>query len=94
MARIILEEDYIILKSILDKGNRLIDAAYDQWDGKTDNLDIWRPVYERIFSEDMSRIIWSKLPWFDPYIPDTTYQKDVCAFWYAFRDVMEEVKVV
>lgn len=94
MARIILEEDYVILKSILDKGNRLMDAAHLKWDGKTDNWDIWEPVYKRIFSDDMSRVIWSKLPWFDPYIPDTTYQADVCAFWYAFREEMNNAEVV
>lgn len=94
MARIILEEDYTILKSILDKGNRLVDAAYAKWDGRTDDWSIWEPVYNRIFSEDMSRVIWSKLSGFDPYIPDTTYQEDVCAFWRAFKEEMDNAEVV
>lgn len=94
MARIILEEDYTILKNILNRGNRLIDAAYSKWDGKTDDWDIWMPVYERIFSKDMSRVIWNKLPGFDPYIPDTTYQEDVCAFWRAFNEEMDNAEVV
>ena len=94
MTRIILEEDYTILKSILDKGNRLVDAAYSKWDGKTDDWSIWEPVYKRIFSEDMSRVIWSKLSGFDPYIPDTTYREDVCAFWRAFVEEMDDAEVV
>ena len=92
--RIILKEDYEVLLPIIDKGERLINAAYEAWDGVTDDWDIWRPVFETIFSEEMSGKIYEILQTFDPYIPDTTYQEDVCSFWSAFKREIEDIKIV
>lgn len=92
--RIILLEDYSKLLPIIDKGDRLINGAYAAYDGKTDDWDIWRPVYDAIFSEDVSGKIYDILKGFDPYIPDTTYQEDVCAFWHSFKREMEDVRII
>lgn len=92
--RIILIEDYEVLLPIIDKGDRLITAAYEAWDGKTDDWNIWRPVFDAIFSEEMSGKIYEILRNFDPYIPDTTYQEDVCSFWIAFKREMENIKII
>ena len=89
---IILKEDYEILKSILDKGFRLIDAALPQ--GPLESWDVWEPVYHRIFSDDMSRVIYKLIPSFDPYIPDTSYGEDVLSFWREFVEVMDNATIV
>lgn len=92
--KIITKEDYNILSPIIDKGDRLIDGAMSVWDGVTDDWTIWEPVFDQIFSEEMSDKIYEILKNFNPYIPDTTYQEDVCAFWYAFKREMQEVIIV
>ena len=84
---ILLEEDYIALKEILDKYNRLISAAIQE-DSTLESWDVWEPVYNKVFSNECSQRIRKILPSFRPYIPDTTYGEDVCAFWRSFQEVM------
>lgn len=39
--RIMLREDYEVILPIIDKGDRLITAAYEAWDGKEDVYSFW-----------------------------------------------------
>ena len=56
--------------------------------------EVWSPVFDNIFSERCSRIVYKLLPNFNPYIPDTTYGADVMGFWREFEDTMNNIKVV
>ena len=90
---ILLKEDYHILKEVFDKYNRLIEAALLE-DASGEEWDVWSPVFDHIFSERCSRIVYKLLPNFNPYIPDTTYGADVMGFWRAFEESMNNIKVV
>lgn len=92
--RTILSKDYNVLQRIVDDFDPLIDRSLEVWDGITDDWDLWRPVYDIIFSEDVSGVIYTILRDFDPYIPDTTYQEDVCSFWMAFKQVFNNLETV
>lgn len=51
-------------------------------------------LFDAIFNEEMSGKIYKILRNFEPYIPDTTYQEDVCSFWAAFKREMENIKII
>lgn len=87
-----LKEDYEILKNIYNKYSKLIEKSIEVSKGDND-WEIWSPVFDRIFSKNVSRKIYELLPYFEPYIPDTTYQADVCAFWYAFEEELNNIEV-
>lgn len=90
--RVILKEDFEVLARIREIGNRLIDGAIVAND--PESWDIWQPVFNKIFSEEMSGKIYEILTNFDPYILDTSYSEDVCSFWGAFEREMNDVKIV
>jgi hypothetical protein len=90
---IVFKEDYQTLKEVFDKYNRLIEAALLE-DASGEEWEVWSPVFDHIFSERCSRIVYKLLPNFHPYIPDTTYGADVMGFWREFEDSMNNIKVV
>jgi len=45
----------------------------------------WQQLYDKVFSDEISRAICKKFPNFDWYDPDTSYYDDVCAFIEAFK---------
>ena len=90
---ILLKEDYHILKEVFDKYNRLIEAALLE-DASGEEWEVWSSVFDNIFSERCSGIVYKLLPNFNPYIPDTTYGADVMGFWREFEDTMNNIKVV
>ena len=90
---ILLKEDYRTLKDVFDKYNRLIEAALLE-DASGEEWEVWSLVYDHIFSERCSRIVYKLIPNFNPYIPDTTYGADVMGFWRAFEESMNNIKIV
>lgn len=60
------------------KGN-----AWEESDGDTDS-EVWEKLYDKVFSEEISRQIYEEFPDFNYYDPDTTYHEDVCTFINAF----------
>lgn len=57
--------------------------AWEESDGDTDS-EVWEELYDKVFSEEISRQVFNDFPDFHYYDPDTTYQEDVCAFIDAF----------
>ena len=92
--RIISVNQFIELVPIIEGGDRLIDWALSEWDGKTDDWDLWRPVYNYIFSDAVAGKIYEIFGLIDYYHPDTTYQEDVCAYWRAVMEEWRTTKVV
>ena len=79
---ILFDDEYTILKDIEELGNAIIllgSPDEDDWDS-------WKPIYNKIFSDKISSVIYDLMPDFDPYIPDTSYKEDVCSFWQAFKE--------
>lgn len=82
--RIIYSPDNIaIAKEILAKCNAGVNAvnkmsSEKQWEG-------WEILYNKIFSPSVSKRIFSLLPNFSYYDPDTSYQDDVEAFVNALN---------
>ena len=48
--------------------------------------EVWEKLYHKVFSEEISRVIYKKFPNFDWYDPDTSYYEDVNAFIEAFKN--------
>lgn len=86
-------DDFETLIEIANKGDEIMDMALKQWDSVSDDWDLWEPVYNKIFSSEIYGVINNILDNFDPYIPDTTYQEDVCSFWSAFKQELEILEV-
>ncbi len=61
----------------------LKDNAWEESDGDTDS-EVWEELYDKVFSEEISRQIYEEFQDFSYYDPDTTYHEDVCAFINAF----------
>lgn len=91
--RIISVNQFLELAPIIQEGDRMIDRALSVWDGKTDDWDLWRPVYDYIFSDAVQGKISEILGPIDYYDPDTTYQEDVCAYWQAVMGELRTTKV-
>ena len=53
------------------------------------NSDLsWEAKYDLIFSANLSRKVFDIAIGFDYYDPDTTYEEDVMAFYYAFTEYL------
>ena len=48
--------------------------------------EVWEKLYHKVFSEEISRVIYKKFPNFDWYDPDTSYYEDVNACIEAFKN--------
>ena len=48
--------------------------------------EVWEKLYHKVFSEEISRVIYKKFLNFDWYDPDTSYYEDVNAFIEAFKN--------
>ena len=51
----------------------------------------WEKLYNKVFSEEISRIIYKRFPNFDWYDPDTSYYEDVNAFIEAFKNYAKNI---
>lgn len=81
--------EYRCLKDIEAKVIAATEYIRPEW---TD--DDWKRLYRFVFSDRISGVVYSIIPDFDWYNPDTTYQEDVCAFINAFLREMDELKIV
>ena len=78
-------------REIADYLNYLTDTAWKKAEYKTDEdssfaHEIWRRLYNIIFSEEVSKKIYNRFKDFDYYDPDTSYYRDIMAFVRAFTD--------
>ncbi len=48
-------------------------------------------LYHKVFSEEISRVIYKKFPNFDWYDPDTSYYEDENAFIEAFKNYAKNI---
>lgn len=69
-------------KRIAEYLNHLYDLAYEKSNGDDD--EIWTSLFNAVFRPEVSGVIYEKYPDFNPYIPDTSYQEDVCSFIFEF----------
>ena len=51
----------------------------------------WEKLYHKVFSEEISRVIYKRFPNFDWYDPDTSYYEDVNAFIEAFKNYAKNI---
>lgn len=51
----------------------------------------WKKLYDKVFSDEISRAICNKFPNFDWYDPDTSYYEDVNAFIEAFKNYAKNI---
>lgn len=56
--------------------------------------EAWECAYELIFSDKCSSIVFEIVGNLDYYDPDTSYFEDTQAFMCAFKELMENIKVV
>lgn len=78
-------------REIADYLNYLTDTAWKKAEHKTDEdsgfaHEIWRRLYDVIFSEEVSKKIHNRFKDFDYYDPDTSYYRDIMAFVNAFTE--------
>lgn len=85
---VIVQEDMavIAIAGILQKA---FDRAGNMCNWDHDDT-IWGKLYDKIFSEDVSRKVWKMFPDFDYYDPDASYYEDVHAFVSNFVDYAKE----
>ena len=74
--------DKIILANYL---NDLWKTTYQQSKGDVNN-SVWNELYDIVFSENISMMIFNTYHDFNYYDTDTTYYEDVTAFIQAFDD--------
>ena len=51
----------------------------------------WQKLYNKVFSDEISRAICKRFPNFDWYDPDTSYYEDVNAFIEAFENYAKNI---
>ena len=73
------------LESLLDKAYEIESNDPNKDDYNYEN-PIWIRLFNTVFSDEISRIIYKRFPDFEPYIPDTTYGEDVRSFIEKFKD--------
>lgn len=56
--------------------------------------NIWEAAYDFIFSEQISGTVCDLIPDFDWDDPDATYDEDVCAFMWAFNELMDNITII
>lgn len=50
-----------------------------------ENSVVWSRLYDTVFSDSISKVIYNRFPDFDPFDPDASYKEDVCVFIHWFR---------
>jgi len=86
---VIVQEDMaaIAVAGMLQKA---FDRAGNMCKWDHEDPTVWPKLYDKIFSEDVSRKIWKMFPDFDYYDPDSSYYEDVRAFVSSFVDYAKE----
>lgn len=90
----ISEERYRELLSIEDsylKGNGMIQKVFDDITEVYESEDPWESKYDRIFSGGLCRKFKSLAPGFSYYDPDASYEDDVCAFYWAAEEYINNL---
>lgn len=70
--------------------NTALDKAFCDGMEVFDN-NIWKRLYSKVFSDEISRAICKKFPDFNWYDPDTAYYEDVIAFIEAFKNYVKNI---
>lgn len=73
------------LQSQLDKAYEIESNDPNKDDYNYEN-PVWIRLFNTVFSDEISGIIYKRFPDFEPYIPDTTYGEDVRSFIKEFKD--------
>lgn len=63
-------------------------------DGEYEAYEIWKKLYEFVFSENISNKIYDRFGELDYYDPDGSYYEDVTAYIDAFKDFAEDCNEV
>ena len=58
-------------------------------DGEYEAYEIWKKLYDFVFSEEISKKIYERFGELDYYDPDTSYYEDVTAYINAFKEFAE-----
>lgn len=58
------------------------------WYGDVDPVayETWKALYDKVFSDEISKVIEARFKDFQWYCPDTSYHDDVCAFIDRFSE--------
>lgn len=74
-------------------GRSLADTLYFVWEKllhfATAKDDVYRNLYDHIFSERIAGLIYENFPDFHYVDPDTSYFDDITAFITSFQDYIE-----
>lgn len=73
------------LNSLLEKAREIESDDPNKDDYNYEN-PVWMRLFNTVFSDEISGIIYKRFQDFDPYIPDTTYGADVRSFIREFDD--------
>lgn len=90
----ISEERYRELLAIEDKyskENGMIQHVFDAITEVYESEISWESKYDRIFSGGLCRKFKSLAPSFSYYDPDAGYEDDVCAFYLAAEEYMNNL---
>lgn len=64
------------------------DEAFDKCNGNRGS-EVWRELYDYVFSDNISMKVWNEFPDFHYSDPDASYYDDVTAFITAFEDYVK-----
>jgi hypothetical protein len=90
----ISEERYRELLSIEDsflKGNGMIKKVFDDITAVYESEASWESKYDRIFGGGLCKRFRELAPGFSWYDPDASYDDDVCAFYWAAEEYMNNL---
>ena len=90
----ISEERYRELLAIEDKyskGNGMIQKVFDDITEVYESEDPWEVKYCQIFEGKLCRRFRELAPGFSYYDPDASYEDDVCAFYWAAEEYMNNL---
>ena len=81
---------YVVRKAtkqeIAEYLKNLKDEAWVKCNGDPDDVEVWRELYDKVFSPTCSGFIYKEWPDFEWLDLDTSYQEDVCNFINDFID--------
>ena len=90
----ISEERYRELLAIEDKyskENGMIQHVFDAITEVYESEYPWESKYDRIFSGGLCKRFRELAPGFSYYDPDASYEDDVCAFYWAAEEYMNNL---
>ena len=90
----ISEERYRELLAIEDKyskGNGMIQKVFDDITEVYESEDPWEVKYCQIFEGKLCKRFRELAPGFSYYDPDASYEDDVCAFYWAAEEYMNNL---